>query len=474
MKKNSIKGRRLGQPSTPGSTRPSSAGSWASAGRRSPPTWLTAHRDALLPYTLPKIDEVVKHLLPAHMLLAATPDPTGADVDRAMAAFSCVRALRQRQAPARGHRDRGGPRVARRDQRGPGALPGRLCDHRHDAGRRPAGRRAAASSCRTRCGGCRRGRAVARWHVVAALEHAVARCGQLAAHPGVRPSVVAALRHAATALKLQQLAPLYELHEAVECDDDPHPLGTGAARLVTRPCAVVRGTLSFPLRPGVAPLTEECSSAQTATPLTQDASLAQAMGKTAADTAALRNGLRRQGLASNVYVAPEAHELAFRSAPTGTTGNQRLDAAIAEASGLLPSEQSAEEPQAVRALRVELRIAGEKTPTPKELPSLLRGINAKVALFKQEMKKLTNPVGVTTGESSTAPAQPPAAGIRDKRPGVERHVPRRDVPPDHQPPARLHSRAQGLRGRQRRRAPSWIRWRPSSRCKSRPRTVRVS
>jgi hypothetical protein len=266
-------------------------------------------QDALLPYALPKIDEVVKHLLPAHMLLQSTPDPTDEEVGRAMAALSaCKRgdgAKRQRVD------DLASPAVSSEalalfqddfaiTSTSPAAeLPAERCgvELPHEARWMPQGPRAAT---------------MAR---VAVLEHAVARCGQLAAAPDVRTSVAAALRRAATALKLQQLAPLYELHEAVECDDCPHPLGTGATRLVTRPCAIVRGTLSFPSQPGVAPLAE--SSSGSATPLTHDATLAQAMSKTAAATATLRNGLRRRGLASNVYVAPEPQELAFCSAPTG-------------------------------------------------------------------------------------------------------------------------------------------------------------
>ena len=278
--------------------------------------------DALLPYALPKIDEVIKHMLPAHMLLAATPDPTDKDVDSAMAAFYAF----ERSDGAKRQRVDAGI-VA--DLGSPAVTSEALALFQEDFA--ITGTTPAADLPTERCGvevphevrwmpQGPRGYKMAR---VAVLEHAVARCGQLAAHPGVRPSVVAALRHAATALKLQQLAPLYELHEAVECNDDPHPLGTGATRLVTRPCAVVRGTLSFPSRPGVVPLTEECGGAQAATPLTQDALLAQAMGKTAAATATLRNGLRRQGLASNVYVAPEAHELAFRSAPTASDAAEK-------------------------------------------------------------------------------------------------------------------------------------------------------
>ena len=297
--------------------------------------------DALLPYALPKIDEVIKHMLPAHMLLAATPDPTDKDVDSAMAAFYAF----ERSDGAKRQRVDAGI-VA--DLGSPAVTSEALALFQEDFA--ITGTTPAADLPTERCGvevphevrwmpQGPRGYKMAR---VAVLEHAVARCGQLAAHPGVRPSVVAALRHAATALKLQQLAPLYELHEAVECDDDPHPLGTGATRLVTRPCAVVRGTLSFPSRPGVVPLTEECGGAQAATPFTQDALLAQAMGKTAAATATLRNGLRRQGLASNVYVAPEAHELAFRSAPTASDPAENRSSAWTAVNDSVISEASLE------------------------------------------------------------------------------------------------------------------------------------
>ena len=152
---------------------------------------------------------------------------------------------------------------------------------------------------------------------VAVLEHANARCKQIAAQPDVHPSVADALRQAATALKLQQLEPLYNLQEAADFDDDPHPLGTGATRLVTRPCAIVRGTLSLPVGAGVAPLAGRRDGAS----CTQDAALSQAMNNTAVATSKLRNSLRRQGMPSNVYVAPRPSELAYQSAPTGAMGN---------------------------------------------------------------------------------------------------------------------------------------------------------
>ena len=266
-------------------------------------------QDALLPYALPKIDEVIKHLLPAHMLLQSTPDPTGEEVGRAMAALSACK------------RGDGAKRQRVDDLASPAVTSEALALFQDDFA--ITGTATAANLPAERCGvelphevrWMPQGPRAATMARVAVLEHAVARCGQLASAPDARPSVAAALRRAATALKLQQLAPLYELHEAVECDDCPHPLGTGATRLVTRPCAIVRGTLSFPSQPGVAPLAERSSGS--ATPLTHDATLAQSLSKTAAATATLRNGLRRRGLASNVYVAPEPQEIAFRSAPTG-------------------------------------------------------------------------------------------------------------------------------------------------------------
>ena len=266
-------------------------------------------QDALLPYALPNVKQVVKHLLPAHLLLQSTPDPTAADLERAMGAWAaCEHAdKRQRLSPDAASAATTSEALALFEDdfaitgEVPTAeLPAERCgvELPHEVRWMPQGPRA---------------RTMAR---VAVMEHAVARCAQLAASADVDPNVATALRHAGAALKLQQLAPLYELCAAAENEDEPHPLGTNGRRLVTRPCAVVRGTLSFPMDAGVAPLTK-AHVANVSKPLTQDASLAQAMGKTAMDTAALRNDLRKRGLAHNVYVAPAAHALAFRSAPTG-------------------------------------------------------------------------------------------------------------------------------------------------------------
>ena len=361
-------------------------------------------QDALLPYALPKIDTVVTHLLPAHLLLQSTPDPTAEDVERAMAAFDA------------GARAEGAKRQRVEDVASPAVTSEALALFRDDfaiTGTTPAGELPAE-----RCGvelphevrwmpQGPRGRTMAR---VAVLEHAVARCRQLAARPNVRPTVASSLLHAATALKLKQLEPLYELHRAAECDDKPHPLGTGAARLVTRPCAVVRGTLSFPSRPGVAPLPEGDGSAA---PLTQDASLAQAMHTTAAATATLRNGLRRQGLASNVYVAPEPHELAFRSAPTGGVAeNGRLAWAISEADAHARWARENLAPEHVQRAFADARRAANTTlgSRPKAEEALLAVKNLDKAIEELKVAVLNNKEGAAATRTMTSPPPrtPPA------------------------------------------------------------------
>jgi hypothetical protein len=275
--------------------------------------------DALLPYHLPKIDSVREHLIPVQTMIQSTPDPTEEEVDKAMAAFAWSSsalggegAKRQRLSQSATHLH--SPSISSealalfRDnfaiigETPAEALPEERCgvELPHEVRWMPQGRR---------------GITMAR---VAVLEHAIARCTQLARKKSLHATVANALLHAATTLKIHQLEPLYELQEASAFDDDPHPLGTGAMRLVTRPCAVVRGTLSFPVDLGVAALSKDQMMHESNASLTQTTSLLQAMGKTEMATATLRNGLRRRGMSSNVYVAPQASELHFHSAPTGT------------------------------------------------------------------------------------------------------------------------------------------------------------
>ena len=278
----------------------------------------TCAADALLPYALPNIDDAVKHLLPAHMLLKSTPDPTN---DEVVAATSACAACDHVESGSGAKRQRLSQRAA--DLASPAVASEALALFGDDFA--IIGATPAASLPPERCGvemphevrwmpQGPRGGAMAR---VAVLEHAIARCKQIAAQPDVHRSVADALRQAATALKLQQLEPLYDLQEAADFDDEPHPLGTGATRLVTRPCAIVRGTLSLPVGAGVAPLAGRRDGAS----FTQDAALSQAMSNTTAATSKLRNSLRRQGMPSNVYVAPRPSQLAYQSAPTGAPGD---------------------------------------------------------------------------------------------------------------------------------------------------------
>ena len=126
--------------------------------------------------------------------------------------------------------------------------------------------------------------------------------------------------------ELRQLAPLYALTEAAEFDDAPHPLGTGKELLVTRPCAIARGVLSFPTgrrRRRARGRTE--GAWDNATLELQDA-----MKKTEQHPSA-RNALRREGLLPNVYRGcrppprwPSArHPLATAATPDGGGGAAR-------------------------------------------------------------------------------------------------------------------------------------------------------
>jgi len=175
----------------------------------------------------------------------------------------------------------------------------------------------------------------------AVLEHAIARCGQLLEDPGVakQPAIAQAVRDAAAALKLQQLEPLYALHEAVAFDDAPHPLGT-AAPLVTRPCAVVRGALAYPIDAGVVPVPPGCKpSAHNA-----EADVKGAMDATKGETATLRNALRREGVAANVYVAPPAEKLGYEAVPrVQTMGGAEEEAASLAARRIAALQDEAQE-----------------------------------------------------------------------------------------------------------------------------------
>ena len=279
-------------------------------GQRGPTETATlsdATSDKELPYTLPSAEEMVQSVLPAHLLVQSIPDATESEVEHAIS--KC-----QGETPTTFFVDSPATiiecvalfqdNVAMIGKTPASDLPEVRCgvEVPHEVRWIPQGPRAVTMA------------------KVAVLEHAIARCKQICDCEKLKLSSKTknALLHAATSLKMQQMEPLYELHEAVEFQDDPHPLGT-TERFVTRPCAIVRGTLSFSTEAGVELLCDDhvCESS-----LTHDASLAQDMKKNAAATASLRNNLRRRGLSSNIYVAPPSRNLAFIPAPksTGTPG----------------------------------------------------------------------------------------------------------------------------------------------------------
>ena len=252
--------------------------------------------DALLPYAAPSLDAFVRHALPVKRLLAHSPDPTEEDV---------AEALKGCAPHAHPASDVGEALALLQDDFAiTGVAPASKLEPKrcgvevpHQVRWLPQGPRA-GTMCR-----------------VAVLEHAAARCAQVANQADVAPEVARTLRDAAASLKLQQLQPLYALNEAAAFDDAPHPLGT-KAKLVTRPCAVVRGTLSFPVDAGIARAPEEAKEGTK----TRDVDLSKAMNDLAVPTATMRNRLRRSGQASNVYVAPSPDALGFHPAPGASTG----------------------------------------------------------------------------------------------------------------------------------------------------------
>jgi hypothetical protein len=296
--------------------------------------------DALLPYAAPDVDAFVRHALPVKRMLEHSPDPSEEDVAEALKAC----------APYTDSSADVGEALAllQDDYAITGITPAsELGDERcgvevpHEVRWLPQGPRA-STMCR-----------------VAMLEHAAARCTQVANQADVVPEVARTLRDAAVSLKLQQLKPLYALNEAAEFADEPHPLGT-EARLVTRPCAVVRGTLSFPTDVGIAraPVNGDrgnvCSEGTT---------VAQAMNKRAVATGTLRNQLRRNGQPANVYVAPDPDELTFHSAPSATGAVIGEQAAVEGASAA-----------ATNAARVQAKRASEALSCADYGPAMWRRV----------------------------------------------------------------------------------------------------
>ena len=158
---------------------------------------------------------------------------------------------------------------------------------------------------------------------VAMLEHVMARCAQLAESDATSTPVKAALREAAATLKMAQMAPLYATREAVAYEE-PERSGCLTSLttdeksvLVTRPCAVVRGALAFPVDAGIARVALD----RRAEGVLGDAAEAKvAKTKYHEATLRVRTQARAEGRATNVYVAPPARELKFASVGTSATG----------------------------------------------------------------------------------------------------------------------------------------------------------
>ena len=288
-----------------------------------------AASDALLPYELPDATALARAMPAVKRLLDATPEPSAADVRRAFARANAKRARDADDADpdAASVATAAEALCAFQDNFAiVGATPVAADDDRRGV-EAPHGVRWLPLG--------KRGACVAR---VAALEHAVARCEQVAASGDVSAPAAGALRRAAASLKLEQLPHLYALHEAVEHDDAPPALGTSVP-LVTRPCAVVRGVFSYPSDARLARLpadAKEDAPPGEARPLGAPAEIATALDATAVATAALRTRLRaeargRAPTGASFYVAPAPGALRFRPAPgrgaadTGVAPGARVD-----------------------------------------------------------------------------------------------------------------------------------------------------
>ena len=272
-------------------------------GQRAPtePASATCAHDDLLPYALPELHEFVKRMVPVRTLLESSPDPTADELSDAEGAHAPKRQkLDMSESPAAIAEalEAFGDNFAIIGRTPVAELPAERhgVEKPHEVRWLPQGPRAET---------------MAR---VAVMEHAIARCKQVAESSEAGEEATRALRRAGAALKFGQMQELYALNEAVEFDDSPHPLGT-QARLVTRPCAQIRGTLSYPTDPGVQAISEDQVPEGD---LNGSVALSNAMRGSAAETAALRNELRRKGLPSHFYVAPPAHRLAFAPAPQPT------------------------------------------------------------------------------------------------------------------------------------------------------------
>ena len=284
--------------------------------------------DARLEYALPSpqaLGAVLPHL---KLLLDGTDEPTEAEVRAALAtddddACGGTATAAETMAAFKGNYAVLGEPVDAKDDRGGIEVP-------HAVRWLPATGAAGRSAAR-----------------VAMLEHVMARCAQLAESDATSTPVKAALREAAATLKLTQMAPLYATREAVAYDEPErsgcwHAPSSASAEhgiLVTRPCAIVRGALAFPVDAGIA----RVACDRRATSVMGDAAEANAANaKYHEATLRVRAQARSEGRATNVYVAPPARELRFASAgTTAATGAALLSDDLEVTEDVTPADFTA-------------------------------------------------------------------------------------------------------------------------------------
>ena len=147
---------------------------------------------------------------------------------------------------------------------------------------------------------------------VAALEHAAARCLQVARKDDTLADEREELKKAAMSFKLEQLAPLYELHQAAVHDPEgiamTRPAPASESRLVTRPCASVRGVLCYPLLAGLHQATAGMQDLGPAEEAQSDAATKQAMKGNAHATFCLRTAAKRRH-SRDVFASPTMNDL---------------------------------------------------------------------------------------------------------------------------------------------------------------------
>ena len=259
-------------------------------GQRAPtePASAKCAHDDLLAYALPELKEFVKRAVPVRALLEGSPDPTADGAQAVAEALTRNAAKRQKLATLASR-----PRPAAEALRG---VRGQLCDHRHA--------RPSPSCPEERCGVEKphevrwmpqgaRGEAVAR---VAVLEHATGavQAGG-GAHADAGEEAARALRRAGKRRSSsRQMEELYALNEAGRVRGRPAPARDRGVARDAPVRASMRGTLSYPTDPGVQAIGHGPGVQRGLS--NGSVALANAMTRDGrAETAALRNELRREG-----------------------------------------------------------------------------------------------------------------------------------------------------------------------------------